>query len=104
MFRRYINSKTAVRAMERADDSDSDEEDEPFDLGFGHGTHVGGMIYGRPINEAIFSTETKRAGLREASREWHAFLQMSSTLQARPKKGTRAALVRKEAREEEFRR
>lgn len=104
IFRRYINSKTAVRAVERADEDDSAEDDEPFDLGYGHGSHVGGMIYGRPINEAVFSTETKRAGFREASREWHAFLQMPSTLQARPRKGTRAAAVRKEAREEEFRR
>ena len=104
IYRRYISSKTAVKTVMQADKDESDLEDAPFDVGFGHTSHVGGMIYGRPITEAMFSTEDKRAGLRHASEEWHAFMQFSSTLKARPKKGTRARAMREEAREDERRR
>ncbi|PVI04177.1 hypothetical protein DM02DRAFT_640075 [Periconia macrospinosa] len=75
MYRRYISDKTAVRAFVQADkEEDSDnEEDEAADLQTRHSSHVGGLIYGRHISEAVFSTESKRAAFRRIVREQAAF-------------------------------
>ena len=103
IYRRYINDKAVIRAFVEGDE-DQDGEDEAFDIQTGHGSRVGGGIYGRPITESPFSTEAQRAGLRRVSIEWHGFLLFKSTLEVRAKKGTRAAQARREAIEEEIRR
>ena len=104
IYRRYVNSATAVKAFVQADDEEEDDEDDAFDIQTGHSSSVANMIYGRGIDEATFSTERKRRALRRVSMEWHAFLQMPSAMAMQPAKGTRAAASRKEAKEEEFRR
>jgi superfamily II DNA helicase RecQ len=104
IYRKYIDSKSAVKAFVQGDEDESNDEDEAFDIQTGHGSSIGGMIYGRPITEATFSTESKRAALRRVSIEWHTFLQVPSALEAKPKRGTRAAARRQEATKEEFRR
>ena len=65
---------------------------------------MAGGIYGRPIDEPVFSVESKRWGLRVASMEWHAFLQIPSAVSKKPRRGTQAAAARREAVEEEYRR
>jgi superfamily II DNA helicase RecQ len=102
IYRKYIGS--AVKAFVQGDEDDSGDEDEAFDVQAGHSSSVGGMIYGRPITEGMFSTEAKRWALRRVSLEWHSFLQVPSAMEAKPKRGTRAAAARKEATEEEYRR
>lgn len=105
IYRRYIVNKTAVKTYMQADEEGSrgEEEDEAADLQTGHSSHVGGLIYGRHITEAAFSTESKRAAFRRVSKEWHAFLYMSDAIETQSKRlRTRAA--RKEAIEEEYRR
>jgi len=104
IYRKYIDSKSAVKAFVQGDEDESNEEDEAFDIQTGHGSSIGGMIYGRLITEAAFSTESKRAALRRVSVEWHTFLQVPSALEMKPRKGTRAAARRQEATNEEFRR
>jgi hypothetical protein len=106
IYRRYIHNRAAVKAFLDADEDEgeSDGEDEAFDIQTGHGSRVAGGIYGRPVTEAMFSVEAKRIGLRLASLEWHAFLQMPSVMGKKARKGTQAATARKEAVEEEYRR
>ena len=104
MYRRYIDDKAIVKAVVQGDEDESNDEDEAFDVQTGHGSSVGGMIYGRSITESIFSTEAKRASLRRVSTEWHRFLQFQSALETQPRRGTRAAADRKEAVDEEYRR
>jgi len=104
MYRRYIDDKAIVKAVVHGDEDESNDEDEAFDVQTGHGSNVGGMIYGRSITESIFSTEAKRASLRRVSTEWHRFLQFRSALETQPKRGTRAAADRKEAVDEEYQR
>lgn len=65
---------------------------------------MGGMIYSRPITEAMFSTESKRASFRRVSKAWHQFLQMPSVLELQPTRGTQTIAASKEAIEEEYRR
>ena len=105
IYRRYINDKAVIKAMVEGDEDEEDNgEDDAFDIQTGHGSKIGGAIYGRPITESPFSTEAQRMRLRRVSVEWHRFLLFGSALEVRPKKGTRAAESRKEAIEEEFRR
>lgn len=103
IYRRYINDKAVMKAVVEGDE-DEDGEDDAFNVQTGHGSKIGGAIYGRPITESPFSTEAQRMALRRVSMEWHRFLLFRSALEMQPKKGTRAAEVRKEAIEEEFRR
>jgi hypothetical protein len=103
IYRRYINDKAVIKAVVEGDE-DEDGEDDAFDIQTGHGSKVGGAVYGRAITESPFSSEAQRLALRRVSMEWHRFLLFRSALEARPKHGTRAAEVRKEAMEEEFRR
>jgi superfamily II DNA/RNA helicase len=106
-YRRYIKNDAAVKAFVDAANSDDDSDDEPnqpWDIQTGHGTVVAGMIYGRPVTEPVFSVEARRFGLRLASMEWHAFLQMPSAVGKKAQKGTQAAATRREAIEEEYRR
>jgi superfamily II DNA helicase RecQ len=65
---------------------------------------VAGSIYGRPITEPVFSVEATRWEFCLASIEWHAFLQIPSVMSQKPRKGTQAAAVRREAVKEEYRR
>ncbi|KAL5371306.1 hypothetical protein DPSP01_014356 [Paraphaeosphaeria sporulosa] len=104
IYRRYIDNAAAVKACLDADESEDESEDKPWDIQTGHSSSVAGGIYGRPINEPIFSVESKRWGLRVASMEWHAFLQLPSAVSKKPRRGTHAAAVRREAVEEEYRR
>jgi len=103
IYRRYINDKAVIKAVVEGDE-DEDDEDEPFDIQTGHGSKVGGAVYGRRITESPFSTEARRLALRRVSTEWHRFLLFGSALEVRPQPGTRAAEARKEAIEEAFRR
>jgi superfamily II DNA helicase RecQ len=107
IYRRHIHNRAAVQAFLNADNDDddkSDGEDDAFDTQTGHSSSVAGKIYGRPITEPMFSVEAKRIGFRLASAEWHAFLQLPSALAKKARRGTQAAMARKEAAEEEFRR
>jgi superfamily II DNA helicase RecQ len=106
IYRRYIHNRAAVKAFLDADEEGdgSDGEDQPFDIQTGHSSNVAGSIYGRPITEPMFSVEARRIGLRLASMEWHAFLQIPSAMLKKARKGTQAAAARKEAVEEEYRR
>jgi superfamily II DNA helicase RecQ len=106
IYRRYIHNRAAVKAFLDADEEGdgSDGEDQPFDIQTGHSSNVAGSIYGRPITEPMFSVEARRIGLRLASMEWHAFLQIPSAMSKKARKGTQAAAARKEAVEEEYRR
>ena len=106
IYRRYIHNRAAVKAFLDADEEGdgSDGEDQPFDIQTGHSSHVAGSIYGRPITEPMFSVEARRIGLRLASMEWHAFLQIPSAMSKKARKGTQAAAARKEAVEEAYRR
>jgi superfamily II DNA helicase RecQ len=103
IYRKYINDKAVIKAVVEGDE-DEDEEDNPFDIQTGHGSRIGGGIYGRPITESPFSTESQRTALRRVSIEWHRWLLFKSALEVQPKKGSRAAEARREAMEEEFRR
>ena len=103
IYRRYINDKAVIKTVVKGD-SGEDSEDKAFDIQTGHGSKIGGAIYGRTTTESPFSTEAQRAALRRVSVEWHRWFLFKSALEAKPKKGSRAAEARKEAREEEFRR
>ena len=104
IYRRYINDKAVVKAVVEGDEEEEEgEEDEAFDLQTGHGSRIGGGIYGRTIDESPFSTEAQRAALRRVSTEWHRFLQFQSALEVKPKRGTRAAAERKEVVAEQLR-
>lgn len=104
IYRRYISDQTAVRTVERADKDEDASDDDAADLQHGHSSHVGGMIYGRTVNESMFSSMAKQAAFRRVSEEWHAFLQLPSTMEAPAEKGSYAEVARKEARREELRR
>jgi hypothetical protein len=103
IYRKHINDRAIVKAVVEGDENE-DGEDEAFDIQTGHSSKIGGTVYGRPITESPFSTEAQRVALRRVSMEWHRVLLFESALERHPKKGTRAAEVRKEAIEEEFRR
>ena len=73
IYRRYINDKAVIRTVVRGDENEGgeDEEDEAFDVQTGHGSKIGGAIYGRTADESPFSTEAQRLALRRVSTEWH---------------------------------
>ena len=75
IYRRYINDKAVMKAVVEGDEEEEEREDEAFNLQIGHGSRIGGRIYGRTIDESPFSTEAQRAALRRVSTEWHRFLQ-----------------------------
>ena len=105
MYRRYIHNQLAVKAFLDADNEESelDSEDEPFNIQTGHQSRVASGIYRRPITKPLFSVEAKRYALRLASMEWHAFLQIPSVMEKKPRRGTQAAVARKKVIEEEYR-
>lgn len=51
-----------------------DNEDSPWDLQAGHGTHVAGMIYARLLRQGRFSTVSRQTKFRQISQRWHRFL------------------------------
>ena len=107
IYRRYVVDNSTVKAYLEADEDEeeaAEDEDEDFDAQAGHSSKVAGLIYGRPVTEGLFSTEQRRTMFRRVSLAWHAFLQMPSVLEAKPHKGTRAAAVRRGARQEQLRR
>jgi hypothetical protein len=93
IYRRYIYNRAAVKAFLDADEEgdDSDGEDQLFDIQTGHRSRVAGGIYRQPITEPMFSVEARRIGLRLASMEWYAFLQIPSAMLKKAQKGTQAA-------------
>ncbi|KAJ6194071.1 hypothetical protein J3E72DRAFT_199128, partial [Bipolaris maydis] len=108
IWRRYIHNPKARKAYLNADeDSESSSEDEAFDLQTGHGSSVAGAIYGRSLDEAVFSVESKRFMFRVASSEWHRFLELRSGQGKEVRLVQRSPLAvkaRREALEEEYRR
>jgi len=103
IYRKYINDKAVIKAVVKGDEGE-DEEDDPFNIQTGYSSKIGGGIYGRPIIESPFSTESQRTALRRVSIGWHRWLLFKLALEVRPKKGSRAAEAGREAMEEEFRR
>lgn len=55
-------------------DTFDEEEDDPWDLQAGHGTHVAGMIYARLLRQERSSTMSRQAKFRQISERWHRFL------------------------------
>jgi superfamily II DNA helicase RecQ len=53
--------------------------DDIHDRAFGHGTRIGGFMYGRDLMEAPNQTMSEREAFRRVSVEWHRFLQFAST-------------------------
>jgi superfamily II DNA helicase RecQ len=51
-----------------------DDEDSPWDLQAGHGTHVAGMIYARLLQQDPRGTSSRQEQFRTISRIWHLFL------------------------------
>jgi superfamily II DNA helicase RecQ len=51
-----------------------DDEDSPWDLQAGHGTHVAGMIYARMLRQERLSTMSRQTKFRQISQRWHRFL------------------------------
>jgi hypothetical protein len=63
IYRKYIHNPPAVKAFLDADeegDSESDSEDQPWDIQTGHRSRVAGSIYGRPITEPIINGRRDR--------------------------------------------
>jgi hypothetical protein len=106
-FRRYIDNLVAVQAFAGADAEEDKEEassnkDKLWDKQTGHTSVVAGSIYRRPITKPVFSVEATQWEFCLASTEWHAFLQILSIMSKKPRKGTQAAAVRREAVKEEY--
>lgn len=88
IYRRYIKDKQVIEIMEAGDTIDGGDGDDKDDKGVGdafhnqsgHGASIGDAIYGRSIDESLYSTEARRLGFRRVSREWHAFLMFDSVL------------------------
>jgi superfamily II DNA helicase RecQ len=55
-------------------DAFDDDEDSPWDLQAGHGTHVAGMIYARMLRQERSSTMSRQTKFRQISQRWHRFL------------------------------
>ncbi|USP79366.1 hypothetical protein yc1106_06640 [Curvularia clavata] len=106
--RHALANPKARKAYLNADEDDAEEEeDEAFDLQTGHGSRVAGAIYGRSLNEAAFSVESKRFMFRVSSSEWHRFLELPSVQEKKLQLLQRSPLAvkaRREALEEEYRR
>jgi hypothetical protein len=85
IYRRHIKDKSIIDIMDNADTADGGEEDvngtgDAFHGQSGHAAGIGEGIYGRSIDESLYSTEARRLGFRRVSREWHAFLMFDSVL------------------------
>ena len=59
-------------------DEDDVEQDNPWDLQSGHGTHMAGMIYARELMEGGNAVIGRRQQFRQISKTWHKFLQFGS--------------------------
>jgi superfamily II DNA helicase RecQ len=104
-IRQYLKDKDILKTLGWGDDeADQEAEDDPFDLQSGHRSKTAGQVYGRPADESPFSVQARRAAFRRVSIAWHRFLLFDSTLSTLPKEGSVAAVARKEAVEEEYRR
>lgn len=55
------------------------EDDRPWDLQAGHGTHVAGMIYARLLQQDPRGTSRRQEQFRTISRIWHVFLGFEGT-------------------------
>jgi superfamily II DNA helicase RecQ/uncharacterized C2H2 Zn-finger protein len=51
-----------------------ENEDSPWDLQAGHGTHVAGMVYARMLRQERLSTMSRQTKFRQISQRWHRFL------------------------------
>ena len=58
-----------------------DEDDSPWDLQAGHGTHVAGMIYARLLQQDTRGTSSRQEQFRAISRTWHTFLGFEGPVQ-----------------------
>ena len=117
IYRRYIKNKAIMDIIQHADTAEGEDEEgqdlagrpvgDAFHGQSGHGARIGEGIYGRSMDESLFSTEARRIGFRRVSREWHAFCMFDSVLResgggrARP---SRLTDVARQAAEEEERR
>ncbi|KAK3898445.1 P-loop containing nucleoside triphosphate hydrolase protein [Staphylotrichum tortipilum] len=90
IYRRYVRNQGIIDMMNNADTAEGEEEGydgagrlvgDPFHAPSGHGARTGEGIYGRSMDESLFSTEARRIGFRRVSREWHAFCMFDSVLQ-----------------------
>jgi superfamily II DNA helicase RecQ len=61
-------------------DAFDDDEDSPWDLQAGHGTHVAGMIYARMLRQERSSTMSRQTKFRQISQRWHRFLGFDSVV------------------------
>ena len=67
-------------------DGFDDDEDNPWDLQAGHGTHVAGMIYARLLHQDRMSTMSRQEKFRQVSRRWHRFLGFDSPAEGERKR------------------
>ena len=76
--RRFLQPKHAFRLDDDDEDGDFQEEnkDEIHDEQAAHTSHIAGMIYARGINELDGVVASRRERFREASVEWHRFLEL----------------------------
>ena len=69
--------------------------DSVFDKQSGHGTHVAGMIYARPILEAPGAVASVREQYHYASSAWHRLLHFESALwSGKRRRGNSLLIVR----------
>jgi len=54
------------------------EQDNPWDLQSGHGSHTAGMVYARELMEGGDAVVGRREKFRQISMTWHKFLQFGS--------------------------
>jgi hypothetical protein len=89
IYRRYIRNKGVIDMMNNADTAEGVEEEydgagqavgDTFHGQSGHGARIGEGIYGRSMEESLFSTEARRIGFRQVSHEWHVFCMFDSVL------------------------
>lgn len=117
IYRRYIRNQAVIEMIDNADTAEGEDEDrdragkvvgDAFHEQSGHEARIGEGIYGRSMNESLFSIEARRIGFRRVSREWHGFCMFDSVLQEdRDGSGTKVsglADVTRQAMEEEDRR
>jgi RecQ family ATP-dependent DNA helicase len=78
--RRYCQEDRFEEEKEEGDRCDEDNDD-PWDLQAGHGTHVAGMIYARELMEGGNSIISRREKFRRVSHVWHCWLGFASAHQ-----------------------
>jgi RecQ family ATP-dependent DNA helicase len=83
-------------------DAFDDDEDSPWDLQAGHGTHVAGMIYARLLRQERVSTMSRQTKFRQISQRWHRFLGFDSRVDGELKR--KREDFEEEAREIQFQR